>query len=426
MNRMLVFMKSAVRWLVLPVLIAVAVLWFKRDRTSEEEASVEYETSTSTELRPVPVEVSEAFMGDLVIRVSATGIVRAFQEVTISPKISGEVVALPVREGTQVQKGDLIFKLDDLAYRLALEEAENALLGAKVKALVDYKMPIEALVESEKYASDLWNVQEAAEVYERVKALHAQGKITRTQLDSARFQYDMAHIFAGKRREDLPANSSGLTQAIINHKKARLNLDYTEVRAPYSGILGNQEVFVGQQVSSGKECFKLVDLSRLRVEANTLESEIGDIEVGRKATVRFAAFPGETFEGKVTAINPIVNSETKTCRVTVEIVNPEHRIKSGMFAFVELEARIHKNRFLVPKDAVLIRDERKLVFVVRDSLAKWCYVESGLENEEFVEVLSSAFDLKPGEPVVVSGHYTLIHDAPVLVKGRGEEGVGEK
>ena len=63
-------------------------------------------------------------------------------------------------------------------------------------------------------------------------------------------------------------------------------------------------------------------------------------------------------------------------------------------------AQIFKDRLLVPKDAILIRDQRKLLFIVRDGLAKWCYVETGLENEKYVEILSSTFDLKPGELVI--------------------------
>ncbi|MFQ5677199.1 MAG: efflux RND transporter periplasmic adaptor subunit, partial [bacterium] len=75
--------------------------------------------------------------------------------------------------------------------------------------------------------------------------------------------------------------------------------------------------------------------------------------------------------------------------------------------------------FLVPKEAILIRDQRKLVFIVRDGLAKWCYAETGLENDDFVEILSSTFGLKPGEMVITSGHYTLVHDARVKIEDRG-------
>ncbi len=133
------------------------------------------------------------------------------------------------------------------------------------------------------------------------------------------------------------------------------------------------------------------------------------------AEVTFPAYPGETFHGRVVHINPMVDPETKTTKVTVRLENPDKRILPGMFAYAKLEAQIFKDRFLVPKEAILVRDQRKLVFIIRDGLAKWCYVETGLENEEFAEILDSTFGLKPGEMVITSGHYTLVHDARVTV-----------
>ena len=125
----------------------------------------------------------------------------------------------------------------------------------------------------------------------------------------------------------------------------------------------------------------------------------------------------------MTAINPIVDAESKTTAVTVEIPNPEEKILPGMFAYAKLEAQIFNNKFLVPKDAVLIRDQRKLLFIIRDGLAKWCYVTTGLENEDHVEILDSTLGLKPGELVITEGNYTLVHDAKVKVmkkKGAGK------
>ena len=182
--------------------------------------------------------------------------------------------------------------------------------------------------------------------YQEAKALFEEGKIDQRAFEEVESWYISAKSFADRKREANVANRSGLTKALISQRRAQLDFSYTLITAPFSGVLGDQDVFLGQQVSPGKECFKLVDLSKLRVEANTLESEIGDIRVGRKATVRFAAFPGENFPGKIAAINPIVDSESKTCRVTVEINNPKLKIKSGMFAFVDrLRAAIDEGRF---------------------------------------------------------------------------------
>jgi multidrug efflux pump subunit AcrA (membrane-fusion protein) len=90
-----------------------------------------------------------------------------------------------------------------------------------------------------------------------------------------------------------------------------------------------------------------------------------------------------------------------------------------MHAEVEIAADVYKDRLLVPQDAVLVRGGRKLVFVVENGLAKWRYVEIGLENERFAEILPSTepgWGVQAGEQVIVEGHFTLAHDAKVVVK----------
>ena len=158
------------------------------------------------------------------------------------------------------------------------------------------------------------------------------------------------------------------------------------------------------------------------MNVGVLESEIQHLKFGSRAKVEFPAFPGETFSGKVIAINPIIDPENKTCLVTVEIPNPGYRFKAGMFAYVKIDAQTYHDCLLVPRTAVLTRDHRTLVFIVRNNeegknVAVWCYVDTGKENEDYIEITGSAMGLKEGELVITSGHYTLAHDAEVRVVG---------
>jgi len=155
-----------------------------------------------------------------------------------------------------------------------------------------------------------------------------------------------------------------------------------------------------------------VNISRLLVHARVLESEIGKIKAGREVTLKFSAYPGKTFQGKVDAVSPVVDPDDKTCKVVITVDNPEESIKPGMHAEVEIAAEIHPGLLLIPQSAILNRSGKKLVFVVRDGLAKWEYIEVGLENEEFAEVIGN---IEEGEPVIVEGHFTLAHDARVTV-----------
>jgi multidrug efflux pump subunit AcrA (membrane-fusion protein) len=98
--------------------------------------------------------------------------------------------------------------------------------------------------------------------------------------------------------------------------------------------------------------------------------------------------------------------------VHIAVENPQEEIKPGMHAEVEIAADIYKDRLLVPQEAVLVRGGRKLVFAVEEGLAKWRYIEVGLENKDYAEVLDG---VKEGEMVIVEGHFTLAHDARVQV-----------
>ena len=192
-----------------------------------------------------------------------------------------------------------------------------------------------------------------------------------------------------------------------------MDLDKTKIRAPFSGIICDINVSPEEHVTTGRELFTLVNISRIRVHAKVLESEIGKMKVGREVDLKFSAYPGRSFKGKVKAISPIVNPDDKTCKVTIDVANPEEEIKPGMHAEVEIAAEIHQDRLLIPQEAVLVRSGRKLAFVVESGLAKWRYIDVGLENEDFAEVLDG---IKEGEKVLIDGHFTLAHDARVRIE----------
>ena len=174
----------------------------------------------------------------------------------------------------------------------------------------------------------------------------------------------------------------------------------------------------GQWVRQGDELMTIVALNPIRVEVQVLESEVGLLQPGRKARVSFAAFP-QPFTGTVETINPMVESGTRTARVTVVVPNPGGRILPGMYARVSLEAQRFADRVLVPRSAVLERDRRSMLFVYDEqgsqATAKWRYVTTGLQNDALVEIVpdTGTDSVKPGEVVLTEGHYTLIHDARV-------------
>jgi RND family efflux transporter MFP subunit len=216
-------------------------------------------------------------------------------------------------------------------------------------------------------------------------------------------------------RARLSRARSGLTQAEVALEEATLNLQRTTVTAPFPGRVANLRVVEGQWVTAGTELMTVVDLDPIKVEVQVLEKEIGYLTEGRRATVTFAAFPGETFSGRVTTINPVVDPEFRTARVTLLLSNPQGRIKPGMYARVSLEAQFFPDRILVPRSAILEKERREMLFVFEDGRAKWRYVTTGRVGDELVEIIPNEETsmVEPGEVVLVDNHYYIQHDASV-------------
>lgn len=323
---------------------------------------------------PIPVEGAPAVRETLVIAVSAAGQAEAARRTIVTAQVPGRVVQLPVRENTVLGSGQLLVALDPAEYQLAVEEAESRLREAEAQyrelTLFDERIP------------------------------DAETREERARIARAR---------------------SGLDAAGVALRRARLDLARTRLAAPFPGRVASLQVVPGQHVSAGAELMTVLDLDPIRVEVQVLEGEVGFLREGGQARIRFAAFPGEDFRGRIETINPLVESGTRTARVSVSVPNPEGRILPGMYARVALDAREFPDRVLVPRAAILERDRRTMLFVYegdeRGGRAKWRYVTTGLGNDSLVEIVESeeTEGVEPGEVVLTDGHYTLIHDASVRV-----------
>ncbi|MBD3223751.1 MAG: efflux RND transporter periplasmic adaptor subunit, partial [Caldithrix sp.] len=220
-------------------------------------------------------------------------------------------------------------------------------------------------------------------------------------------------ILSGKNRSEVLMATSGLSQAHTAYRKALLNYRRTFFWAPFSGVIGNLNIKENEYVTAGEAIAMLYDLSKIKLEVSVLENEAPLVLTGAKCTARFPALNGRSVTGKVYEKNTVLNKEQHTLRVGILLQDGAQGILPGMSAEVEITARAYEETLLVPKEAVLERDERNLVFVVRDSVANWCYITPGKRNNRYVQVLDSEFNLKAGEPVIIDGHFNLAHGAKV-------------
>ncbi|HEX2204087.1 MAG TPA: efflux RND transporter periplasmic adaptor subunit [Longimicrobium sp.] len=322
---------------------------------------------------PIPVHGVAAVRDTLVMAVSAAGQAEAWQKAVLSAQVAGRIASLGVRESDGVGVGQTLVALDGAEYALAVEDAQAALRDAEAKFR-------ELTVFDDRIADPAARSDRAAAARSR----------------------------------------SGLDAAEVKLRRARLDLARVRHGAPFAGRVASLKVVPGQWVRQGDELLTVVDLDPIKVEVQVLESEVGYLSPGREARISFAAFPNEPFRGTVQTINPVVESGTRTARVTVLVPNPQGRILPGMYARVSLDARRFPDRVLVPRGALLERDRRPMLFVFEEGpggrgLAKWRYVTPGLQNDSLVEIVPSeeTDSVRPGETVLTEGHYTLIHDARV-------------
>jgi RND family efflux transporter MFP subunit len=369
-----------------------------------------------TEAAPIQVKAVTAARGDLVMTLKSPGEAYTEKKIAVKSETSGIIKELAVAESRHVRAGEVLVELDDREAQLTLERLE----AVRLKNLSDLFLE-KRFAEAEKEIAPavLDKLARAQVVFEKASEAFGRAAISQADLEKAQKNYELALIEAGRKKEEILASSKNLTQSEIDVKLARLSLEKTRIKAPYAGIITDIKVSPQERVEAGRELFTLVDLSQIKVKAKVLESEIGKMRAGREVFLQFAAYPGRSFKGWVEAVSPVVSPEDRTCSVHIAVTNTSEEIKPGMHAEVEIAADIYKDRLIVPQNAVLVRGGRKLVFVVEGGLAKWRYVEIGLENEKEAEILPSTepgWGVQPGEQVIVEGHFTLAHDAKVVVK----------
>jgi HlyD family secretion protein len=188
--------------------------------------------------------------------------------------------------------------------------------------------------------------------------------------------------------------------------------------SPVDGIVDVVNIGPGEHVGGSQHLLTVVDMRNLRIEAQVLEHDLPLIRAGGEAMITSVGAPGRVIRGRIDAVLPLVDSVTRAGRAIVRVVG-DGTLRPGMYADVQLEATRLSNRVMVPSRAVIERDGRPLVFVVKDDRAQWTYILPGRTNGTDTEVLpdstTNVIPVKKGDQVIVAGHLTLTHDAPVRV-----------
>ncbi len=318
--------------------------------------------------KPVSVKVIELKPGELrvIVNATTTSTVKSETEVTLSAQRTGRVVELPVQEGDVVKAGALIARLDLTEESV---QSENALAQSKA------------------------TYEEAGKNLKRSEDLFHKGMISQQDFDAVRRTYDVAR-----------------SQYQASVADAEVKRKYSVIRAPFNGVVAKKSTEVGELLLPGKEIVTIVNPDKIYVLATIDEVDVGRLRIGQPVTISIDAFPGEKFEGKIRRISPIVSGgklETRTADVWIYFDKPQHKIKPGMSADVEILVSTLPSVLSVPSQAVIEREGKKQVFVAIGStirsgekaVAKLKPVEIGETNWSFTQVTKG---LVAGEFVITT------------------------
>ena len=325
----------------------------------------------------LPVTADAAREGDLVLRVNTTGQIRSDAAVKLRAEVAGTVVQVLVRPGARVAKGQVLIRLDPYPFDLAVREAQ-ASVDQSEQSYFELYLP-DSLVTGRSPTT------------EQRRALR---------------------------------NKTGLVGAGLKLERAKYEQSRAIITSPVDGMIDGIDIAVGERVSGGQQLLTAVDTRNLRIEAQVLEHDLPLIRVGGEAMITSAGAPGRAIRGRIDAVLPLVDSTTRAGRAIVRVTG-DGSLRPGMYADVQLEATRLTNRRLVPARAVIERDGRPLVFVVKGGRAQWTYILPGRSNGVDTEVLPDSvtgqIPVNAGDEVIVEGHLTLTHDAPVRVTAPREQ-----
>jgi RND family efflux transporter MFP subunit len=348
----------------------------------------------------------------LVKKLKTGGRVRAARETELIARVGGMIDAALVFNGKSVREGDTLVRLDDREYRAAFERASANLLSAQIeyRSLLDspYRGSVDP-AEAERQAAL------ARRELERIEEVHRAGASPGPERVRARREYETRVAYLNAKREDVIASKSGLLQAMEAFERARRDLDATAVRAPFAGLLANVAVNKGEYLQPGKAICSIIDVSRLFINVDLLEHEVGAVTLGQLAEMLLPGIPGVPFRGVVRTINPLVDARSRTVSASIELVEDARRRprpQPGMYASVGIHVETAISRLVVPREAVLVRDEKELVFVLENGRAHWRYVGTGVANEVSVEILTGILE---ADTVLTHGHELLADEARVRI-----------
>ena len=339
---------------------------------------------------PAIVKVIAVKRGDISVPISAIGTIFPEYESKIGPKISGTIEIVHVDEGDQVRKGQALAQLDQKDLLIAVRQGQAAVRVAEAQ-----------LKEAEVKVRNLRRERE------RLANLFKKNVISQQRYDDIDTAYSMAVVRVEVIRAQILSCRENLAMA-------EQKLKDTVIVAPFSGLIVKRFINQGEFVSTmpPSPLFLIMNIDRVKTEIGLPEVHLARINIGNPVEVKVDTYPGITFRGKISTINPMVDPVSRAFKIKVEMPNKDHRLKPGMFARAKIYPEIHKDALIVPFKSVMKREGNTVVFVVEGDRVRLRAVTAGINNEREIEVIDG---LGEGEEVVIEGHYGMADKTKVRV-----------
>ena len=240
------------------------------------------------------------------------------------------------------------------------------------------------------------------------KALIAQEK-AKSKLEEEKINYGFDRKLNNTLNSTVSENlnvKSGVKEALNELANAQLVYDQTILRAPFSGVVANLDTKVGNYVNPSDIFCTLISMDKMEIIFGVLEGELSEIYLGQIITLRPFGNTDNTYSGKISEINPFVD-ENGMITIKAAITSKSTRLYEGMNCKVFINSPL-ENVVVIPKEALVLRSNREVVFTLENGLAKWNYVEIQAENSKYYALKSG---LVIGDSIITSGNLNLSHDA---------------
>lgn len=342
---------------------------------------------------PMTVEVGKPTKGDISAQLSVVGNLIGAATVDVVPRTAGRLVAVNVKLGDRVNRGQTLARIEDQEINEQVKQAEAS-----------YQVSQATIRQREadlKFAQI--NLERSQNLFQRqllprqsLDDAEARQAAAAAQLDLARAQFQQAEA----RLEEL-----------------RIAKGNTNIISPVNGFVGKRNADPGAWASQQAPVVSVVDISSVRLVANIVERDLRLVNSGDPAVVEVDAFPGETFPGRIARVAPVLDPATRTAEIEIEVPNPSFRLKPGMYARMSVTIDSRANATLIPKASVVDYDGKRGVFVMAaDNKAKFQPLEIGIEDEAHVEARNG---ISAGDTLVTSGASSLRNGDTLVLAGQG-------